>query len=258
MFLFFCLLAFLMFRGVVGKIQANATATAQAAEVSPQLSPLDDSALAKRVASMEANVARNPQDARARVELGFLYLETDAVDEAHDQLWKAVELRPEDETIYLDVGHYFMEDGQPASAAEVLVIGLEELPDSQLLRISLGEALWKLGGTDQDSELAEELLRRLVEAAPSDPLFHTYLARTLIIQGRMEEAREEIDLVLESAPRLGEAHLVNAVWLRRDDQFLAARRELQVAVELEVNEKWLRLEIEREFGGIEGGADADG
>ena len=123
---------------------------------------------------------------------------------------------------------------------------MQVLPDSKAIRTNLSIVLWQLGAPDYDPAVAEEFSRQLVDFAPENPFTHCLLARALISQGKMDEAKREIEFVLDKAPRLAEGHLVNAIWLRKDGQIVAARRELKLALESGL-EEWLGAEVEREL-----------
>jgi Flp pilus assembly protein TadD len=126
----------------------------------------------------------------ARAELAFLYLEAGAVEAAEEQMRAAVELRPEEEWVYLEVGRHLVGAGQRELAAEVYVTGLEVLPENRALRTNVGMALWALSEKDHGNlQLAEELTRRLVDSAPDDPLYRAFLALVLMGQGKMDEAK---------------------------------------------------------------------
>lgn len=250
-----CLCAAVLLGGTaVERIQANATATARSAAPPPggkppgdEGGPSGDADLAERIEALEEHVRQNPDDAMARMELGFLYLKAGAREEGEDQLREAIELRPEEEAVYLEVGRYLLENEQPKLAAEVFATGLEVLPESLPLRFSMGRMLWGLGSPDGDLRLAEELARRLVETHPRDAMFHAYLARVLIGMQDMDQARAEIDRALELDPNLAAVHLVQGLWFRQQREFAEARREFQIALDLGIDEEWLRREVEREL-----------
>jgi len=243
--LLLCLCSMLFVAGrVVNQVQINATATAQAAAPPPK----EPTTLEEQIAIVEQHTKQHPADAVAHLELGLLYLEAGNVEAAEGQMREAVELRPEDEGIYLEVGQYLVGSGQRELAGEVYVMGLEVLPKSRPLRTGLAQVLWGLSEPGSNNlDYAEGLAHRLVAAAPDDPMSHVFLARVLIGQGKMDEARMEVDTALELAPRLPEAHLVNGIWFRKVGDLPQARREFQFALESDFAEEWLRLEIEREL-----------
>ncbi len=226
---------------------ARATATAAAQVGVVRLEPLpDDPALAEKIRATEERVLADPNDPHARLDLAFLYAAAKALPEAHEQMRQAVGLKPQDEGIYLDIGRYLLEAGQDELALETFFAGLEVLPDSRPLQVEAARLLWHLGAPDANPKLAESVALELVEQHPDEALFHVFLARALISTGRMEEARKEIDRALELAPDLGEGHLVNGLWLRKDRKVVEARREFVRALELGL-EDWLRQEVEREM-----------
>ncbi len=234
----------------------KATATAQAAiETSqpPPKTPTEEPRLADEIAAAEQQVSQNPGDPYAHVDLARLYLKAGAVEKAEEQVRQALDLRPEDERFYVEVGRQLLDAERPDLAAEAYVTGLEAFPESEPLRMALVGLLWGSNLLEKDAARAEKLARRLVEAQPEDPLFHLLLAQTLIREGKMEDARAELDSVLEAHPRLAEAHLVNAHWLRKNRQPVQARQELRTALDLAGDRAWLRALIEREMEGLGAG-----
>ena len=231
----------------VSRWLADAPDTAEPGIAVPHVDAPGNSALAERIVRVEEQVAREPENGVARAELAFLYLEAGAVEAAEEQMRAAVELRPEEEWVYLEVGRHLVGAGQRELAAEVYVTGLEVLPENRALRTNVGMALWALSEKDHGNlQLAEELTRRLVDSAPDDPLYRAFLALVLMGQGKMDEAKGEIDAALALAPRLAEAHFVNGVWLRSQGRFVQARREFRLALESS-GEEWLRSEINRQL-----------
>jgi Tfp pilus assembly protein PilF len=246
--LLLCLGGAVLFGGwAASRWLAEAPDTAEPEIAVPPVDAPGNSTLAETIVRLEEQVAREPENGVARAELAFLYLEAGAVEAAEDQMRAAVELRPEEERVYLEVGRHLVEAGQRDLAAEVYVTGLEVLPGSRALRTNAGMALWALSEQDHGNpHLAEELTRRLVDSAPDDPLYRAFLALGLMGQGRPDEAKGEIDMALALAPRLPEAHLVNGIWLRNQGRFIQARREFGLALESSRDE-WLRSEINRQL-----------
>lgn len=232
---------------VIGQSQANATATAEALVKEPGIPLPKDPVPVEKIAAAEERVQQHPDDPFAKMDLGLLYLENGDKREAEDQLLQAIEMRPEDEGFYLEIGHRLIDAGEQKWAAEVFLIGLEVLPESRELIIQMTKLLWIMGQPGQNPQMAEDFSNRLIEVAPDRVLPHVLLANALMGQDRMEEARVEVDIILDMAPDSAEAHLVNGIWLRRDHQFLLARREFQLALELGIGEEWIRVEVEREL-----------
>lgn len=241
-----CLMGALVVRGAILKNRNNAAAVVEPGEF-PRIPPPNDPVLAEKIEIQAQRLFENLEDPWAWTDLAFLYFEAGAIDESHELMRRAVDLQSVDEGVYLEIGRHLSQTGDHGFAAEVLLTGLHVLPEYKPIRTNLSIVLWQLGAPDYDPNLAEELSRQLVDFAPENPFSHCLLARALISQGKMEEARGEIDFVLEHAPRMAEGHLVNAIWLRKDGQIVAARRELRLALEAGIPEEWLRSEIENEM-----------
>ncbi len=245
-----CLCSLVLLGPVRENAQKNATATAQAAVPLPP--PVKEPALAQEIAVAEEQLAQNPEDAVAHINLAWLYLQAEKVDAAEEHMHQAVELRPTEEWLYMDVGRYLIETGRPELAAEAYIIGLQVLPASEPLRIGLIELFWQEQLLEKHPAKAEMYARQLIEAAPEDPLFHLFLAQALVRNDKMDEGREELDSVLERHPDMAEAHFVNGIWFRKNHQFIQARREFRLALELAGDRDWLQRAIQRELNSLEG------
>ncbi len=258
-----CLCSMVLLGPVRQAIQENATATAEA--VIPEEAPLPDDEqglpeelplqdekadLPDRIAKTEERVAENPKDAIAHLDLAWLYLEAGRVEEGEGQMREAVELRPEEEWLYMDIGRHLLETQRPELAAETFVIGLEVLPDSKPLHFALAELYFMGSFIEENPGQAEEFARKLVERFPDDPLFHTLLAHALIRNGEMDKARGELDMLVQEHPDMAEVHLINGLWFRKNGQRIQARREYRLALELAGDREWLRTVIERELEGM--------
>jgi Tfp pilus assembly protein PilF len=245
-----CLCLLVLLGPVRENAQKNATATAQAAVPLPP--PVKEPALAQEIAAAEEQLAQNPKDAVAHINLAWLYLQAEKVDAAEEHMHQAVELHSTEEWIYNDVGRYLIETGRPELAAEAYIIGLQVLPASEPLRMGLLELFWQEQLLEKYPAQAEMYAQQLVEAAPEDPLFHLFLAQALVRNGKMDEGREELDSVLERHPDMAEAHFINGIWFRKNRQFIQARREFRLALELAGDRDWLQRAIQRELNNLEG------
>ena len=179
-------------------------------------------------------------------------MQADKVEAAGEHMRNAVELRSEDEWIYIEIGRYLVDTGRPELAAETYIVGLEVLPESEPLHIALVQLYFQESFLERNPAQAEAFASQLVESFPDDPLFQTLMAHAMIRNGKMDEARRELDAVLSNHPDMAEAHLINGTWFRKNRQFIQARREYRFALELAGDREWLRRTIEREMEGISG------
>jgi tetratricopeptide (TPR) repeat protein len=246
-----CLCSLVLLGPVRQGIQANATATAEASiKEEPPPPPDGKPELAEEIAAAEERLAKNPDDAVAHLDLAWLYMQAGKVDAGEEQMREAVALRPEEEWLYMDIGRYLLDTQQTELAAETFVIGLEVLPDSKPLHFALAELYFQDSFLEQNPDQAEGFAHKLVEEFPDDPLFHTLLAHALIRNDKMDEARTELDMILQEHPDMAEAHLINGLSFRKNRQPIQARREYRLALELAGDREWLRTTIERELASI--------
>ena len=94
-------------------------------------------------------------------------------------------------------GRGHMREGRNAQATVALEKAKRREPSSRSIREALGIAYFRLGRFAE----AEAEFRTLVELAPSDEFAHYGLARSLVNQGKPDEARPHIKLARSLRPR---------------------------------------------------------
>ncbi len=119
-----------------------------------------------------------------------------------------------------------------ADVPQQAIVQLEELlqnhPDEAILHALLGLSWARL----DDAGRAVEALKRAIELAPADGKNHLYLAQLYDARQRSKNAEEHYRLALERNPVLDEAWLrMGDVALDRQD-YVAARKDFEVAVRL--------------------------
>jgi len=94
-------------------------------------------------------------------------------------------------------GRGHMREGRNAQATVALEKAKRREPSSRSIREALGIAYFRLGRFAE----AEAEFRTLVELAPSDEFAHYGLARSLVNQGKQNEAKPHIKLARSLRPR---------------------------------------------------------
>ena len=102
---------------------------------------------------------------------------------------------------FFQQGRSHMREGRNAQATVALEKAKRREPSSRSIREALGIAYFRLGRFAE----AEAEFRVLVELAPSDEFAHYGLARSLVNQGKQDEAKPHIKLArsLRAAHRSG-------------------------------------------------------
>ena len=106
---------------------------------------------------------------------------------------------PEHPTTYTlyEQGRDRLRRGNPAGAAEVLELAVEQAPEQASLHEALGRAYFarsRLGAARQQFE-------RAVELDPTDDYAHFVLGRTLERQGDLEQAAKHLKLACALSPK---------------------------------------------------------
>ena len=95
------------------------------------------------------------------------------------------------------LGRRHLREGMAAQATVSLEKAKRREPQSRSIREALGIAYFRLRRWQE----AEAEFRTLVELSPSDDFAHYALARSLVNQGRREEAKPHIKLARSLRPR---------------------------------------------------------
>jgi Flp pilus assembly protein TadD len=101
------------------------------------------------------------------------------------------------------LGRSHLRSGRPAQATVSLEKAKRAEPTSRSIREALGIAYFRIGRWEE----AEAEFRVLVELSPDDEFAHHALARSLVKQGRHEEAVPHIKLGRALRPRPPEHEL---------------------------------------------------
>jgi Flp pilus assembly protein TadD len=94
-------------------------------------------------------------------------------------------------------GRRHLRSGRAAQATVALEKAKRREPRSRSIREALGIAYFRLGRWQE----AEAEFRALVDLAPADEFAHYGLARSLVNQGRRQEAKPHIKLARSLRPR---------------------------------------------------------
>lgn len=147
---------------------------------------------------------------------------------------------PDDLHLLLTQANYALLLDQPAQAMAYYRRILELEPGQVMALNNLAHLLM-----DEAPGQAEIHARRALTEFPEHPYVQDTLVRALLAQRKEEEARVFIDELLERSHRGPDARYLDALWLQRDGQQMAARRELVNL--LEEHDQFALLEPAREL-----------
>ncbi len=135
---------------------------------------------------------RNPDNARALVALGRIYLGENREAEARQSLQRAVEVDPRLPAAWNELGGVEMQAGNAAEALRCYEHALSLAPDLGYVLINAAQAHDKLGHAAD----SEKLYRRLLSLEPNNGDAANGLGLLLARQGRTVEARKLFELAI--------------------------------------------------------------
>jgi Flp pilus assembly protein TadD len=147
-------------------------------------------------AAIEAAVARRPEVALYRANLGRVLAAAGRVEEAASALRGAVAAAPEDADLHYDLGLALARAGRTAEAAAAYREAVARAPAHAEAHNNLGVALAALCET----EAAEECYRAALRHAPGLAAAEANLGALLCRVGRWDEAEEALRRALRAAP----------------------------------------------------------
>ena len=170
----------------------------------------------------------------------------------HEERWKA---KPSDEGAALTYGDILELAGRREEALKIWREALIMLPSSSLLEERMA-GLLRSGG--QEEELLKFLTSRL-EASPDRADLRLQKARQLLLLGRMEEGRRELDMAFRGrdAGRQVEVLLQTARWLRQQNLFQEASGLLEKVISM-APQRWdVRKELAELYFLLKRGQEAE-
>jgi choline-sulfatase len=137
--------------------------------------------------------------AQARSILGVVLYNMGKVEEAERVFNTLIDANPRDGVSYHRLAQCYKLKGDLAKACENLFRAIDLDPENMELRLELGQMLLESGRTDE----AFDILRRAVDMRPDDVQVRLAYVRALRAGGRHEEALKAAQELLKSAPNNG-------------------------------------------------------
>jgi len=176
-----------------------------------------------------AVIAKNPNSATARSNLGVALLNKGFVDEAIAQLKRSIEIDPDYQFGHYNLAAALMEKGEPDEAIPHLRTVLKMNPNHTKAYYTLGNALSKKGDLDE----AAASYKRALQLQPDFPDAHTNLANLLLEKGETDAALAHYGKALALEPNNPGAHYNLAVGLVRKGELEPAIAELRTALRID-------------------------
>jgi len=182
---------------------------------------------ARAIEQAEAAIARWPNVAAPRVALGMLQAAEGHNDQARGILSKALQLEPTSIPAVRALTDLDVRAGRIQSAVARVDNMLRQQPENPALMLLSARTHTASG----DQAQAESTLRQLVQADPSNPDGHATLGRFYLTAGRLDEAREQFELIAPT-DRTGGAStmvgMIRAAQNRRDEAQQAFEHALEI------------------------------
>ncbi|MEQ8768614.1 MAG: sulfatase-like hydrolase/transferase [Planctomycetota bacterium] len=138
----------------------------------------------------------DPQNPHVREILAFNLQASGEVDEAIEEYQRAIQLNPGNPFLYNTVAKLCADRGEPDKAKQWLRAGLEASPNEPTLAMGLAQMQFMSGAKDE----ALETLRAALDANPGDVTLHLTIAGVYLRLERFDDARRELDWILEQDP----------------------------------------------------------
>lgn len=179
----------------------------------------------------EKSVDLDGENPSALTNLGVAYVTQGRIDDALGLFRRALSIRPEDASVLTNLGNAYMEKNLVANAAAACRQAVDSSPEYADARNCLGIALARSSQLEQ----AAEQLTKAVELAPESLEYRYNLGRVLAARGRYAEAlvhfQKAVELSQANEPMSLDmfAAMLSEVG-RYEDAAQAARRALEVAL----------------------------
>lgn len=138
-----------------------------------QNGPTDDE-IKKHIKHMESEVAKNPQDANAWVQLGNAYFDSETPEKAVDAYLKALALSPDNPDVLTDLGVMYRQIKQPKKAVESFEKAAQIAPTHVQSRFNKGVVLF------HDLNDKEGAIKAWEEVAKLQPGYSVSTGQTIL------------------------------------------------------------------------------
>jgi tetratricopeptide (TPR) repeat protein len=177
--------------------------------------------LSERLVDAEQRVTSGPADPEARLTLGEILFDMGRPGEARREFERALAFDPGSPRALTGLGWVYLVEGRPQEALRAF---RQTTPSPLSALVGQANALHRLDRLDEMEEVVTEAKDRF----PSSPQPPTQAALLYLIQGRVAEARQELEQTLTLDPGYALAHgLRSNIALVRNEKELAHQAALQ-------------------------------
>jgi tetratricopeptide (TPR) repeat protein len=173
-------------------------------------------------------ILRNGDSAESRLLMGTTkYMVADYAG-ARDDFQKAVELNPNLPEAFAYYGMALLSTGDQAGARKAFQRELQSDPNNFVSNLHMGVLLRQ----DEDNEAALKYLHHALEIRPQDPGVRFQIASVEVAQGRLEDARRDLESLVKDSPNFIEAHVSLATVYFREKRKADGERERAIYAKL--------------------------
>ena len=150
----------------------------------------------QREQALKKAIELNPDNDSAYIELGRFYRNLWRFAEAEQSFKKAIELNPNSDSAYIDLGWSYIAQGKIAEAEQLLKKAIELNPNSDSAYTESGQLYIEQGRFTE----AEQSLKKAIKLNPSNYSVYKESGRLYIEQGRFTEAEQSLKKAIKLNP----------------------------------------------------------
>lgn len=173
-------------------------------------------------------ILKNGDSAEARLLMGTTKYMVGDFAGARGDIQKAIELNPNLPDVYSYYGLALLVTGDQAGARKAFERELTGDPNNFDANLRMGVLLRQ----DEDNDNALKYLRRALLVRPGDPGVRYQIASIEVSEGKLEEARHDLESLVKTSPDFLEAHVSLATVYFREKKKEEGLRERQVVATL--------------------------
>lgn len=168
----------------LAKLEIPASEFYRIFDVASQL--IEQGKISESIPEWRKAIELDPEDEKARVNLGFALDNQGLIDGAIEQYRRAIEIAPEHAPAYYNLAQDLLQRGKLDDAIDAYKAGLAVKPLNAPAQTNLATALYQKGIIDE----AIEHSRKALEIEPANPDAHNTLGLALWKQGELDQAIE--------------------------------------------------------------------
>ncbi len=173
-------------------------------------------------------ILRNGDSAESRLLMGTAKYQVADFAGAREDFKRAVELNPKLPEAFAYYGMALLSTGDQAGAQKAFERELQSDPNNFISNLRMGVLLRQ----DEKNDEASQYLHHALEIRPGDPGVRFQIASVELAQGRLDDARHELEMLVKDSPNFIEAHVSLATVYFREKRKIDGERERAIYAKL--------------------------